>query len=52
MDKTCTMKRRNGDGYWKAVDDQTGDVVGVDKYQNDLKPRLERLGYSVNKVGE
>lgn len=52
MNKTCTMTRRNGDSKWKAIDDETGEVLGVDKYQNDLVPRLERLGYVVKKVGE
>lgn len=47
----ATMQRESVSPYrWVLTDDETGKVIDIDKYQNDLKPRWENQ-YKITKIG-
>lgn len=49
--KTATMKREKGTPFrWVLTDDETGVIMDVDRYQNDLVQRWEDI-YTIVKVG-
>lgn len=57
--QSVTIKREYGnspndnplDGKWVARI-ENGDIIDMDKYQNDLIPRLKEKGFEVTKIGE
>lgn len=48
----ATIKRESGHPFYWVARDEAGNKLDRDKYQNDLIPRLESLGYDVQKIGE
>jgi len=50
-DKKATIKREDAAPYYWIARDESGNKLDRDKYQNDLIPRLEGLGYQVEKIG-
>lgn len=47
----ATMQRQeNAPHYWVLTENQSGAIIDIDQYQNDLRPRWEKL-YNITKIG-
>lgn len=50
--KQATMQRESNAPFrWVLTENQSGAIIDIDKYQNDLIPRWEDK-YEITKVGE
>lgn len=44
------MEREPISCKWRVTDAE-GNLLAVDKYQNDIRERFESMGYVINKIG-